>query len=949
MLLAGNTDLANALEASTRSYQVRVEADWNGDGLYSHSHSDLSTAVEDLDFERFAGNDLPEEVTLVQGHQVGSLRVQLSGEVAGTPVIELFSTFRSTGPFAGQDLIGTRMKFTVSVDTAVGSVDVPQFTGVLRAIEIDSGGRAVDIEVLDLAAAMYAPIDLPATEMHISQVEGPFNGHTNTQSVVDHVLRRNGIYTSPGPPSGAIISAPGHGGFAADVGYGGCVFSANATNTAEWEDSVWPGLLATPIANWGATANDTNFIPYVGTKPIDLVTVGRGFALASWINIGGSIPGSTTANRYLYQVYPTVYKAAGTNAHNQYAFNIHLSGDGLLTVQWVKTMSGTQTSGTVLTRQLSGAMSWRYLGFYFKRETATSLRVTIRVDGSNTSATYDPGSMPDPGTAGQVTASMYCSWSNLYGWLVDDLPTTWPGEDTSFVSEADVPVGRAYMTYLPDQENVNSLDILSSAVGAEYGRFGFNEEGRFQYRPKDITEGDVSSLDRTVTSDKPLEDLASEQFLDSVRNNITAATRGRGYQDHPYHRNYMFEASHVKQFVCPPGFTRFPITLSERVGRFASTTPAATIIPSRTVSDWNKESQWGVSGFVAVQDGSPSTVQSTGVTALFEVTGHRTGLVTVNNTSTVTVRFQTPPPDDEPAFRIASTSQQAKPEKAFETLDQPSIDKYGRRSFGIAPSEWRSAHGPYVDMTGELLVNLRKPVTTLKRVPMLGDPRDQIGDLHLVKDPDGLGEVYGLVQGIYRSYSKSQGLKQSVQYRVQQAHTANSYVGMPAGTDITATAGPGSYTLAHEFRVTSTSWLTQMWFHRTSTAVNPSQIRVYKASSSASGTPLAGTFFSVNQASGTGWKPLTLPEPVLLEVDVPYYACFLYVNSEWPNLANYWSSGGAGYDGHTNGPLWLPGRLDSINGQANFISGTTMQFPTQYSTAAENRGIDVTVVDNPYA
>jgi hypothetical protein len=947
VLLADNTALDEALTAQQRSYRVRLLADWAGDGAYAHAHSDLSGAVERLNFALSADDDLPKEVKLVQGFSFGSLRATLVGDVAGTPVTTLFSTYVSSSPFYGEDLVGTRVKFTVTVDTASGPVVVPQSRGVLRSVSVKSEARRVDIEVLDLTGAMYAQIDLPISEMSTGYIDGLMFAHTNTQWVVDHVLRANGIYATPPPPDGAVFSATGHGGVGSEIGVTGTTLTSRTNTTARWVDSRWPGMLATP-ASWGdgtiATTGDKGQeVKYASAGPLDDGAVGRGFAFSGWFFVGGTMTNVTPAGtRYLCRLALSMeFSGDYTNLHS---YDLDISDTGLLRVWFNKVLSGVSTSTIVHQRQLSGAESWRYIGIHVGRESSTLTRVTSRVAGVNASDTFDPGTLPEIRAVASITLGLSRSWSNVQAWPVVTAPTgTWPGEDTSHVAEADIPVGNAYLSFLPDEPVAGSLEILRAAVGAEYGRFGFDEEGRFAFRPADRTEGGTSGEDRVVTAEMALTDLSTERLLDSVRNVVTSNVRVRGYNPDPKRFEPIFEATHILQFKSPPGTTTYQVAIN----RVATDSMAFRDVIRRSSTQFRDESG---TGFHCVDDSSPTLSQNANVRVLFEQIGQRTGKITVFNNSGVTIRFQTLPADgEEPALRIAGFANHVFPDQVFTALDETSITKYGRRSFGIAPSEWRSLLGPYKDIAGELMVALRKPVTTLADVPMVGDPRDQIGDLHRVDDPDGIGSgIYGLVAGINRTWSRREGLRQTVTYRVQRQETVNTYRTWPA-TNGEGAVGPGSYVLALEFSLTSTSWAKTLWFYRTTTDINPTQMRIYRVDSSSSGTPVPDTWFSITSSGATGWRGFNLPKPVILETDQPYRVCFLFPSSNWPETQHYWDTG-AGANGFVRGPLVIPNLANSVGGygQGAFISGTSMQFPTKNNTRGDNRWIDITVADTPF-
>lgn len=156
-------------------------------------------------------------------------------------------------------------------------------------------------------------------------------------------------------------------------------------------------------------------------------------------------------------------------------------------------------------------------------------------------------------------------------------------------------------------------------------------------------------------------------------------------------------------------------------------------------------------------------------------------------------------------------------------------------------------------------------------------------------------------------------------------------------------------TIATEIYVTSDRWIKSFWFYRTSTAINPTAIRLYQVVSAATGTAVTDTGFTLTAFSGTGWKEIVLPQPVPLTANVRYQvAMFFPATSNCPVTAGYWTTG-AGSTGLTNGPLVAP-RNSAATGlyQGRFKFATSISYPTENNTAGDCRWIDLTVTDvNP--
>lgn len=754
MLLSGNTDLANALAASNREISSTVKVDWSGNGLYNHTHSDLSAAMESWVLDRSAGADLPEEVELVQGFHVGSLRVRLSGTIAGTPVVELFSTFRSTSPLFGNELVGRRVTMQTIVTTASGPVSVPQFVGVLRAVEIGSRSRTVDLEFLDLAGAMTASIDMPLGGMLRADIfKSGLDTKVRPQGVVDFVLRRNGIYATPAPVSGAIMSATGHGWLSAEIGWNGICSAIFTNSISTYPYSRWPGMLAAP-GSWGTSALvlAQMGVHYHCTRKYDALVSGTGMAVEGWFNVGATPAQSPAGFRALFWFCPW----SDLNRRLYVAVN-----DTGLIRAYMTTQSGT-VAGSTIDLQQTGAASWRHIGLHVRSGSSTSLTLTLRANGVSSAVTFTPTAHPPAAEHPVLFVGVHRPWSNVQAWLTGTAPTAgnWPHELTSsHVSQADIAVGNARMTYLPDIVVGESLDVLKQVVGNEFGKFGFNESGRFAFTAYDPAVGDVGNVTRTVTADYPLLDLSSGRFLDSVRNTVSAEVK-EGFFN-AYEVENFVEAEDPEDFESPTGvISYFPVDMQH------GWAPDGGVLTLDNVTSdlWNDTKS---SGWHAVRKGT-DIAQVTGISVFWYATSLRSAIVVVDNQSGFDIRFNLlNAQQSSPSLRVIGVPMTPATPKVFESSDRASISSFGLASYKLGPTDWRSDSTSVSEIVGELLVQLRKPVTVLRRVPMLGDPRDQIGDLHTITDSTGIGSTRGLVQSIRRSFDRSTGYRQDVQYRVQ--------------------------------------------------------------------------------------------------------------------------------------------------------------------------------------
>jgi hypothetical protein len=158
----------------------------------------------------------------------------------------------------------------------------------------------------------------------------------------------------------------------------------------------------------------------------------------------------------------------------------------------------------------------------------------------------------------------------------------------------------------------------------------------------------------------------------------------------------------------------------------------------------------------------------------------------------------------------------------------------------------------------------------------------------------------------------------------------------------TASLDSGGPSLATEFYVTATAWLTQLWFWRPTTEVTgPVVGRVYRVDTE---TAVAGTDVTFT-LSATGWHAAALAAAVALEPNVRYRATVRFPNN-YASTGSYWSTGPGG-PGITNGPLTAPGSgggATQSSFQGAFVYAPGLAFPaSQFS--ATNYWVDLTVSD----
>lgn len=147
--------------------------------------------------------------------------------------------------------------------------------------------------------------------------------------------------------------------------------------------------------------------------------------------------------------------------------------------------------------------------------------------------------------------------------------------------------------------------------------------------------------------------------------------------------------------------------------------------------------------------------------------------------------------------------------------------------------------------------------------------------------------------------------------------------------------------LGTEFYVTSTAWATRIRWYRGTTSVNPDNLRLYRVDSASSGTLLREVVSP--SASGTGWQESVI-SPLSLTLN-QRYKVVAHFPDHYTATPGYWTTGGPGQGGLTNGLLVAPDTSQAIGGgQGTFEYNASPVFPTG-SFNGGSYWVDVVVTD----
>lgn len=750
-------------EDGERRPAMRFEVDWTGAGDWQ----DMTAAVDELAPERSLTGDLPEEAGLIDGFTSSTCKVTLTGavEVNGEvwPVVDALSPFVPGSLRQGRQLVQARARASLGMVLDDGPVLLQQWEGPIRELSAAAGDGTVELSGVDPSDRLRAPITLPTYAEFITHAHRrPWAITVNTQWLVDHVLRANGIYASPPTRDDAILSCTGHGGVVAERGFNGAPISVNLgapPGAGLWVEGSHPwGMLGTPENVSGGTVGYQEFYGITdGLNPPVRFEAGNGVGFSFWLHLSERDDFGASFENRLIQIRPT-FEKDDPNAEPRLFLSFRSGGAlyaGLVT-------AGNVIRGTSLF--YAGQDPWCFVGVHYRWTSNTNMQIRVRVNGqtkdfnvAGTPAVNPPVNAFEGGYRPclQLNAYLTRSWTNLQAWVGYDQPPAsgpWPGEVHE--SQAVVARGNNELRYLPDVTNADSWELLKEAVAAEFGVHTFDEFGRYSFRPR--TDERDPIVDVTFDVDANLSDFGYSTSTDSVRN-IVGITTGAKYHSGEFQT--VVKADDVEQFIVPGRTTRvFELPWPYgAAGHQSGTLPYHKNEGETTLwPEWGSDVAHGFTFSYETTSGNGrwwnGDSRNHSIVVRWSQIDARTVQIRVINSGATRVRLATPANPDgsgsgEPAFRIGGWPLVDEPDhvEQIRATDAQIAAQLGERVLSLDKTDWRQHPPALRPVAGALLRALATEVAVLEDLPVVGDPRVQVGDVAAVRFRDQLAPIVGTV------------------------------------------------------------------------------------------------------------------------------------------------------------------------------------------------------------
>ena len=772
MQLATDTALAQAVDSTNRVVVHKFEVDWGLTGTYDHALSDLTSVVENINLTRDATGALPIETTLIEGFVGAQLQITLGGRRPGDtdPINRLFSPLNDTSPLYGVGRQGTPARWTIGLQTSAGTVPmIRQFTGYIESCRVTDSVALVCTDTNRL----HAVINLPLYTSPTWKTGGNTRFRINSHWVIDYVLRQNGIYQSPPPQTGCMLSCTGHGSMVPDVGFY-AQFAMGSGTFTDYDQSYVPG-------RWGIAYNGTaTFLGAWYARPVGLFGPK---ANTSWTFQGQILWEGVSQQRRPEGNpggFPFITACSGVSMFEPGSTTVALRIDPAGTV-WADFYNGATL---MVSRQgpslpVGSNSGWKDIWLRWTIG-ATLGNCTLEWPGQTDSgvnlSTLPAAPITGPDRSIVMVAAPYPVQAIQMCNATGGLSTLY---SPTFVSQCDLDPGLNEMASIPVTRGKESLDVLRDVVGAEYGVAGFDESGRFYFKNRNSVRAGILTAEKVVSPEPALKDLATREPPGSVRNIITARVVSLAGKF-----GTVWSITDPSSLVIQPGFWEFRLLL-DRPGARTSTN-----LTFATTAVWDANTnRTGL--FVAC---SPGLVEQPTVTASVIpdfaalAAGVDQFILRVNNPTNSSITFQTA--TGSPALEVGGIYYINESETTLSYTNSESIARYGSQTFPLDTNEWRQLVAFVEPIAMGLLKDLKYPTPLLDRMSMVGDPRLQLLDSLELSDRKGLGGPVLVAVELIERQLTGRKLEDSLAVRI--AHRPNRWIlGHPTQSVLGVTTIPG--------------------------------------------------------------------------------------------------------------------------------------------------------------
>jgi hypothetical protein len=712
----------------------RLRVDWDRDGSFTDADSDLSADVVSVDLNRDLTTDLPPQAKLFSGAAAAEATITLAHrDPAGDPAKHgawYYSPLNSASPLFGYRRKGAPAILELGFVTANGPEYVTVLTGSVRSLQVTSGGRIAVMRVADRSETMRKQVTLPMV-----LADGDLTGALaikrpglNTTFLADWVARKCGYYASPPQRASCKMSVTHHGSGYPEVGALQHHQGANGSKLSYSPTPTFP-----TAAKWVQAVNTD------GSSGQE-ITIIMGGASSTSTNNGGEFLWEGWRKFNSTAVDQPLFIAYITGASEPYVSAFWQQSTSRFTCTFSRAVADTEHStGTSGPSVSPGTSAWHYWAVQVSF-TSTGADVTFRYDGTTTGpvnvATSSFTGVGNLNTVGIARGKISLFSDGFFDGLSEADQVT-SESTTSTWNNAFVPTAEIHASANIDNRLVatpaaveEGWTLFQQIAESEFATAGFDELGKLFYWPRDRwTTAPYTTSQRTLSSSTALTELETVEAIDQVRNRIVLRAKVPEVLD----SSTVWKLGSVVAVNASSSKVIW-VSLDEPVGNVDTSFLYGTALGSSRYLAGDMPNGQGnqVSNLtIAAEVLSPTSIKLT----VTNPNGFRVWLTADENASA--------PYSGKPYlwldaqlvhFGVEATTSNERAEATSST----SITNYGEFLLELEDSDFRQDGDDIQVIANDLRDDLADPGPALSDVPIVGDPRLQLGDRVTIVDPEGL-------------------------------------------------------------------------------------------------------------------------------------------------------------------------------------------------------------------
>lgn len=707
---------ADEVLSPDRTHVARLRIGWGGDTDFSGQYAEVP--CESFSIDRQLTGDLPDVTEAIEGFSSAAMAAALLPlSVEGERrAVWWYSRYNTASPLYGLERLGAEVTADVGLVTDAGLEHIRKYTGNLRGLPVKSTSATASMSSLDYREKLRARVRLPMVVAAAYDEE--LQPGLSVNWILNEVLQANGVYAIPPNHEQCVFSASFLGSTWPSVGKLASSYYQDTVKrplTFETDGPFGPALDArSEVRDLAYLIDDTYPI---GPQP------GQAFLAQGWVHAGEDT-GTSPDVTFVFSLRPEPNSLPGSAILNIL--------NGQLFV------SGTRAPGELYALSgpaFTGDPAWHYVGVHVKY-TDNDVVGTFNLDGAVSADSYvtpvglDYG--PNWGRAAfDAAPTPIVANVPKSAWQIAamaDPPAEW---DDAFEPTAVIERSANEIVAITPADDQDSWDLIKDLSSTEFAAFFFDERGIFRWWPTSHWEQpETLTVVREVTAENSLVDLAYDDRIDQIRNVVRVSanpiTIGAA--------GFIWESAEVYE-IPAQSTVEIWANFEYPVWQLATDNPARGPVADRSyVQAWDADDDTGAEEFDHLID----------ITAFAQA-----AKITVTNLKTypIWIHGEIDGTDRPPGIKLFGKAVMTATNSTVtaEQRAQYSIDQFGEQAIDIPVTRWRQTLTAVQRQAAYLGAQLSGPRPVLTDIPIVGDPRLQLGDRIRIVDAHGMA-----LDGTYR-------------------------------------------------------------------------------------------------------------------------------------------------------------------------------------------------------